>query len=163
MKPETFFDNFEVLADAPNGVQKLREMILQLAVRGKLVAQDEKDEPASELLKGIKTERDRLIKEKKIKKIEPLPSIDSNEMQYSIPKSWQWVHLGEIGQVIGGGTPDTKNPDYFTEKGISWLTPADLYGLKDKYIGRGRRDLSASHYRTTPHRSQSRSTHVPLR
>jgi type I restriction enzyme S subunit len=62
MKPETFFDNFEVLADAPNGVQKLREMVLQLAVRGNLVAQDEKDEPAAELLKRIKTERDRLIK-----------------------------------------------------------------------------------------------------
>jgi type I restriction enzyme S subunit len=142
MKPETFFDNFDVLAEAPNGVQKLRELILQLAVRGKLVAQDERDEPAAVLLKRIKTERDRLIKEKKIKKIEPLPPIDSNEMQYSIPKSWQWVDLGEIGQVVGGGTPDTKNPDYFTEKGISWLTPADLYGSKHKYIGRGRRDLS---------------------
>ncbi len=142
MKPETFFDNFEILAEAPNGVQKLRELILQLAVRGKLVAQDEKDEPAAVLFKRIKTERDRLIKKKKIKKIEPLPPIDSNEMQYSIPKSWQWVHLGEIGQVVGGGTPDTKNPDYFAEKGISWLTPADLYGLKHKYIGRGRRDLS---------------------
>jgi type I restriction enzyme S subunit len=104
MKPETFFDNFDVLAEAPNGVQKLRELILQLAVRGKLVAQDERDEPAAVLLKRIKTERDRLIKEKKIKKIEPLPPIDSNEMQYSIPKSWQWVDLGEIGQVVGGGT-----------------------------------------------------------
>ncbi len=144
MKPETFFDNFEILADAPNGVQKLRELILQLAVRGKLVAQDEKDEPASVLMENIKVERERLNKEKKIKKIEPMPPIDFDEIQYSIPKSWQWVHLGEIGQVVGGGTPDTKNPDYFTEKGISWLTPADLYGLKDKYIGRGRRDLSES-------------------
>ena len=53
MKPETFFDNFEVLAEAPNGVKMLREMILQLAVQGKLVAQDENDEPTIELLKRV--------------------------------------------------------------------------------------------------------------
>jgi len=44
MKLETFFDNFEALAEAPNGVKKLREVILELAVRGKLVARDEKNE-----------------------------------------------------------------------------------------------------------------------
>lgn len=57
MKPETLFDNFEVLAEAPNGIMKLREMILQLAVRGKLVAQDETDEPAIELLKRIRKKK----------------------------------------------------------------------------------------------------------
>ena len=62
MKPETFFDNFEVLADAPNGVQKLREMILQLAFQGKLVQQYEKDEQLTVLMENIKNERERLIK-----------------------------------------------------------------------------------------------------
>jgi len=70
MKPEIFFDNFELLADAPNGVQKLRELILQLAVRGKLVAQDEKDEPAGVLIEKIKVEKEIFFKDKKIKKIE---------------------------------------------------------------------------------------------
>jgi type I restriction enzyme S subunit len=73
MKPETFFDNFEVQAEAPNGVQKLREMILQLAVRGKLVAQDEKDEPAEALIEQIKAEKRRLVKEGKIKKLTYCP------------------------------------------------------------------------------------------
>ncbi|MEA5511301.1 hypothetical protein VB715_16125 [Crocosphaera sp. UHCC 0190] len=53
----TFFNHFELLADAPNGVQKLRELILQLAVQGKLVPQDENDEPAAILLETIKTEK----------------------------------------------------------------------------------------------------------
>ena len=68
MKLDTFFDNFGLLADAPNGVPKLREMFLQLAVQGKLVPQDPKDEPASVLLEKIKAERERLIKEKQIRK-----------------------------------------------------------------------------------------------
>ena len=68
MRMDTFFDNFDLMADAPNGVQKLREMILQLAVQGKLVPQDPKDEPASVLLEKIKAEKERLVKEKKIKK-----------------------------------------------------------------------------------------------
>ena len=64
MRLETFFNNFELLADAPNGVQKLRELILQLAVQGKLTLQDPNDEPAFILLEKIKEEKERLIKEK---------------------------------------------------------------------------------------------------
>ena len=63
-----FIQEFGLLADAPNGVQKLREMILQLAVQGKLVPQDPKDEPASVLLEKITAEKEKLIKEGKIKK-----------------------------------------------------------------------------------------------
>jgi type I restriction enzyme S subunit len=106
MKPETFFDNFEVLADAPNGVQKLRELILQLAVRGKLVAQDEKDEPAIELLKRIRTKKEQLIKENKIKNIELLALINKNEVPYILPENWEWAHIGDlILSITGGGTP----------------------------------------------------------
>jgi len=68
MNLETFFDNFELLSNAPNGVQKLRELILQLAVQGKLVPQDPNDEPASVLLEKIRAEKERLIREKKIKR-----------------------------------------------------------------------------------------------
>ena len=62
MRLETFFNNFELLADAPNGVQKLRELILQLAVQGKLVPQDSTDEPASVLLEKIGVEREQIVK-----------------------------------------------------------------------------------------------------
>lgn len=61
MKIETFFQNFELLTDAPNAVTKLREIVLQLAVRGKLVPQNSNDEPAKVLLRKIQQEKERLI------------------------------------------------------------------------------------------------------
>jgi len=105
MKLDTFFDNFSLLADASNGVQKLREMVLQLAVQGKLVPQDLKDEPASILLERIKAEKERLIKEKKTKKPKPLPPINPDEMPYKLPVGWEWVRLGQISEVLMGNSP----------------------------------------------------------
>ena len=67
MSPEWFLEQVGHLADAPNGIAKLRELILQLAVRGKLVPQDPDDEPASELLDRIRDEKERLISEGKAK------------------------------------------------------------------------------------------------
>jgi type I restriction enzyme S subunit len=101
MKLETFFDNFEMLAEAPNSVQKLRELILQMAVRGKLVAQNEWDEPASVLLKSI---RDQIKKSSN--------SIEENEMPYDLPKTWEWVRLGDILVfVYGDGLPKSKRAE----------------------------------------------------
>lgn len=60
----------------------------------------------------------------------------------SCPKHWHVVRLGDIAQIVGGGTPSTDNPENFDEDGIPWLTPADLRGIKSKYIDRGRRSLS---------------------
>lgn len=67
MKIETFFENFELLTDAPNAVVKLRELILQLAVQGKLVRQNPNDEPASVLLEKIKEEKKYLLDKGKIR------------------------------------------------------------------------------------------------
>ena len=104
MNLETFFSNFELFADAPNGVQKLREFILQLAVQGKLVPQNHKDEPAAVLLEKIKAEKERLVKEGKIKKSKELPPVDVREMAFDLPEGWEWVRLGELAKVIEYGT-----------------------------------------------------------
>ena len=85
--------------------QALRDKILDLAMRGKLVKQDPNDEPASELLKKIKAEKAELIKEKKIKKSKPLPPITDNEKPFDLPDSWEWVRLEEVGSVKNGKTP----------------------------------------------------------
>ena len=87
---------FSTIFDRPEKVKKLREYILSLAVRGKLVEQDENDEPASVLLERIREEKDRLVKEKKIKKEKPLPEISEDEIPYELPKGWEWVRLGEL-------------------------------------------------------------------
>ncbi|WP_404295490.1 restriction endonuclease subunit S [Halomonas sp.] len=124
------------------GIKKLRELILELAVRGKLVDQDPSDEPASVLLERISEEKARLVKEGKIKKPKKLPAVELEEEDFELPSSWLWVRLGSVGQILGGGTPKSGEPSYWAEKGVSWLTPADLYGINEKYIESGKRDIS---------------------
>ena len=82
--------------------QDLKKSILQYAMQGKLVPQNPNDEPASELLKRIKTEKQQLIKEGKIKKEKPLPPITQDEIPYDLPQGWQWVRLGNVTLVRGG-------------------------------------------------------------
>ncbi|WAH63309.1 hypothetical protein OEG85_17785 [Xanthomonas hortorum] len=89
-------DNLPLLAGAPNGIKKLRELILELAVRGKLVPQDPSDEPASELLKRIAEEKARLVAEGKIKKQKLLADINADGVPFEIPVTWEWARLGEI-------------------------------------------------------------------
>jgi type I restriction enzyme S subunit len=98
--------NLNLLAQAPNGVARLRELILTLAVQGKLVPQDPKDEPASELLKKIRAEKDRLIAEGKIKRDKPLAEIGGEEKPFELPVGWVWQMLAEVGAwAIGSGFP----------------------------------------------------------
>ncbi len=78
------------------GIQKLRELILELAVRGKLVPQDPTDEPASILLKKIANEKKRLIKEGKIKKQEDLLEVGEDEEPFDLPEGWKWERLGTV-------------------------------------------------------------------
>ncbi|MFN6368041.1 MAG: restriction endonuclease subunit S [Aphanizomenon sp.] len=102
MKLETFFKHFDLLAEAPNAVQKLRELILDLAVRGKLVLQDENDEPAAVFLERIKKEKERFVKDGTNKQSKPLPKITPDEITYKIPQKWEWIRIGQIALIQGG-------------------------------------------------------------
>ena len=84
-------------------VKKLRQQLLQDAVQGKLVEQDPKDEPASELLKKIKAEKQKLIAEKKLKKEKELPPIKPEEIPFEIPENWVWCRLGDLCTELLGG------------------------------------------------------------
>lgn len=107
-------------------VKKLRQQLLQDAVQGKLVEQNKKDEPASELLKKIKTEKDKLIAEKKLKKQKELPPIKPEEIPFEIPENWVWCRLGEVGKITGGGTPSMANEEYWNGN-IPWVSPKDMW------------------------------------
>lgn len=85
------------------GINKLRELILELAVRGKLVPQNSNDEPATELLKKIQKERERLIADGKIKQDKPLPSITDQEKPFDLPIGWDWVRLGDLMAAVTDG------------------------------------------------------------
>ena len=84
------------------GIKKLRELILELAVRGKLVSQDPNDESASVLLEKIAAKKELLIKDKKIKKTKALPDIGDSEKQINLPEGWEWIRLSEFSEVKGG-------------------------------------------------------------
>lgn len=117
---------FDTAFAAPGGMAKLRELILTLAMRGRLVEQDPNDPPASELLKEIEAERKRLMKEGKIKKLKPLPEISDEEVTHKIPSSWKWVRFGDIaqhnsGKMLDEGRNTTGKPrDYITTSNLYW-------------------------------------------
>ncbi|MDU4355244.1 restriction endonuclease subunit S [Phytobacter diazotrophicus] len=87
------------------GIKKLRELILELAVRGKLVPQDPNDEPASELLKRIAVEKAELVKQGKIKKPKPLPEISEEEKPFELPEGWEWARFETALDFSGGSQP----------------------------------------------------------
>ncbi|ELP98967.1 restriction endonuclease subunit S [Pseudomonas syringae] len=97
-------DNLPLLAGAPNGIKKLRELILELAVRGKLVPQDPSDEPASELLNRIHAEKQRLLAESKVRKQKELAANALSEPPYGVPSGWKWQSLDSVLIVTGGVT-----------------------------------------------------------
>ncbi len=92
-----------------HGIKKLRELILELAVRGKLVPQDPNDEPASVLLEKIAKEKIKLVKESKIQKEKPLPEISEDEKPFNVPDIWAWVRFIDILDFTGGSQPPKSN------------------------------------------------------
>ena len=131
--------------------EQLRKSILQLAIQGKLVPQDPNDEPASVLLERIRAEKQRLIKEGKIKKDKNDSVIfkgDDNrhyekvgsqvkditdDLPFEIPDSWVWCRLNDIASISAGGTPERHNPRFWANGTIPWLKISDITSA-NKYI-----------------------------
>lgn len=114
-------------------VKQLRQTFLREAMQGKLVPQDENDEPASVLLEKIKAEKEHLVKEKIIKKQKPLPPITEEEIPFDIPENWVWCRLGELCNTITkGSSPKWQGVNYVDsyEKGILFITSKNVDSFK---------------------------------
>ena len=112
--------------------KKLRQKILDLAIRGKLVPQDPNDEPASVLLERIRTEKERLIKEGKIKRSKKTASDDEIEAPFEIPESWEWCRLEEVCNTCLGKMLDKQKNQgimqpYLRNVNVRW----DCFDLTD--------------------------------
>jgi type I restriction enzyme S subunit len=132
MNAERLLQHFDRLSEAPDAILRLRRFILDLAVRGKLVEQDPNDEPASELLERIQTEKARLLREGKVRQQAPLPKIAADQEPFQLPKSWAWSRLGEVIVLLSGqhlqpneysdnkqsGPPYVTGPADFSAKGL---------------------------------------------
>lgn len=102
--------NFDILFTTESSINKLKKTILQLAVMGKLVPQDPENESAAELLNKIADEKERLFKEKKIKKPKPLTAIPPEDEPYKVHSSWEWCRLGELSLSSDSGWSPQCNP-----------------------------------------------------
>lgn len=123
-------EHFDTLFTTEASIAALKQTILQLAVMGKLVAQDPNDEPASELLKRIAQEKAQLVKDGKIKKQKPLPPISDEEKPFELPRGWEWCRLGECINLISGQhlKPDEYEEDCHGEM-LPYITGPAEFGL----------------------------------
>jgi len=138
-------------------LKNLKKQILQDAIEGKLTKEWRRKNPdiesASELLKKIKKEKEKLIAKKKIKKEKPLPAINESEIPFELPHRWVWTRLGEIGVTQTGTTPPTEDESNFGNH-IPFIKPADIKvegiidysneGLSEKGLMKGRLITSGS-------------------
>lgn len=109
------------------GVAKIRELILEFAIRGKLVSQDPKEETASTLLKLIANEKDELIKQGKLKPEKPLPEIKDEEVPFRMPNGWSLARLGEITNKIGSGSTPRGGRESYEREGILFLRSQNIW------------------------------------
>jgi type I restriction enzyme S subunit len=117
------------------GIKKLRELILELAVRGKLVPQDPDDESASELLKHIANEKAQLVKDKIIKKSKKLPELVKDDFPFELPSGWDFSRLGNIGVIFNGNSVNARlKEEKYTglSEGLPFIATKDVgYGFED--------------------------------
>lgn len=105
--------------------EDMKKSILQYAIQGKLVEQRLEEGTGAELYKQMQAEKQRLIKEKKIKKEKTLVEITDDEIPFDIPETWIWIRVGDVGSWGSGATPPRTNPAYYGGS-IPWLKTGDL-------------------------------------
>jgi type I restriction enzyme S subunit len=105
MKIEALLENFDLFCSGVDGVSKLRDFVIELSVKGKLVEHNSSDSPGCDLLASTADERKKLEKSKTIK-LRPVPRGEHSDIPYKIPKHWAWARLSDVGYELGQKTPE---------------------------------------------------------
>jgi len=132
-------ENFDVLFTTESSIGQLKQTILQLAVMGKLVPQGPNDEPASAFLEKIAAEKEKLVKDKTIKKQKSLPSITEDEKPFELPVGWEFERIGTFGIVGTGATPSRTNSAYWNPAEINWVSSGETSEL---FVGETKEKVS---------------------
>ena len=127
MNPAQLLAHFDRISDAPDAIPRLRRFILDLAVRGKLVEQDPRDEPASELLKRIQEEKARLVKTGEIKKLETFEPVEVHEIPFTIPSGWEVIRMGWLAQKLGAGSTPLGGKSVYQSEGVPFLRSQNVH------------------------------------
>jgi type I restriction enzyme, S subunit len=127
MRVETILENFDLLAEIQGAVAKLRELILELAVRGKLVEQDPEDEPAAMLLNRVHAERRSLDRSRLLGAAQNSAALTTAEQDFELPDGWQWVRLADYALDISTGPfgSSLHKADYMVG-GIPLINPSHI-------------------------------------
>jgi type I restriction enzyme S subunit len=127
MTLDLLFDHFDQLITRPEDIPRLNQAILQLAVQGKLLPQDPADEPASELLKRIRAEKDRLLLTGQLRRDTPLPPLGKDEIPFDLPLGWVWVRLGNIAVKLGAGSTPKGGKQVYQSYGIKFIRSQNVW------------------------------------
>jgi type I restriction enzyme, S subunit len=121
---ERLIEHFDVLVEATGGLKRLKELILDLAVRGALTSDERRDGTADELVACIRGSRKDLASHG-IRVRSDLGEVPFEDAPYAVPPGWRWVHLGFLGGFVGGGTPSKSNASFW-DGSIPWVSPKDM-------------------------------------
>ena len=122
MNNDWFFEKFALIADAPGAVDRIRELVLELAVQGKLVSQQQQDESATILLERIHAGSSHTATRRGIRRKDTQANV---RPPYQLPNNWTWTTLGTIADWGSGSTPSRGNPEFFGGN-ITWLKSGEL-------------------------------------
>lgn len=120
MNRQIFLESFGHIADAPGGVDQLRSLILDLAIRGQLGTQNEADEPADALLARISEKRARLITARVVRPATNLKPVAEAET-FELPRGWSWTRFGNLFSRMGAGSTPTGGAKAYVEVGVMFL------------------------------------------
>ena len=126
MNPSRLITHYDEISDAPDATSRLRNYVLELAVRGKLISQDPNDESASEFLKRYEAEGVGLDKVGMDHNNKVSPTIEAEDAPFMIPSNWCWVRFGSIVDFSAGRTPPRNEPSFWNNGDHAWVSIADM-------------------------------------